>query len=320
MIKLQYYITDVGIIFSGHGRDIPIINGVKSRKSYNNTWAIADNVYSIKTVEYESPKLAVNKRYQRKDSSPDTLPEVFYENNVPDYFDSICDLYSYICDYEDQPNKQVEFEAEFLGEFKMSKLGDPTSFSFSMCPTRDNYNEQIVDYSSMFNPSEWSDSNIGVDDIVKSVTPDLVWHLYPCSISSNTSYRIIRNYVKKNINLKYARISSDYDFCFTVSKLIPVKPWVSKTEQYNSKGKSYRRPKFTERKITHKEEPIFNITSDKDKYGGYPVIEGFKGESLEDLRLNITNYLDELMEMINRPLSLCTHCEGQGYLKNDQDS
>lgn len=313
MTKLKYYRTDVGILVSNPSTYSKIlINGVPSEMSFCPNWIIVKNVYDIKSVELKQPDLAINKRYIRKDSAPKTLPEIFYRDEIPDYFDNICELYTYEVDYLPQPNKNIEFEAEFLGELKMDSLGDPTTFKFTMNKIGMG-NGECIDYNSLFSGYPWSDNSIHVDEVIKSVVPNFAWHLYPCSLTSSASYRIVRHHVKNYIDTRFARITSDYDFCFTVSKLIPIKPWISKNEQLNQKGKSYRPPRITERKITHKEEPIFSMTQDKDKYRGYPIIDGFQGNSLKDLEDNILRYLNELMELINKPLSLCPKCEGQGY-------
>lgn len=46
---------------------------------------------------------------------------------------------------------------------------------------------------------------------------------------------MIRSYVKDNIDKKeQARVTSDYDFCFTVRKLIELKPYEIRSEVLKS--------------------------------------------------------------------------------------
>lgn len=179
------------------------------------------------------------------------------------------------------------------------------------------------DYSSMkislLEKSGWSEKQIEVDlskivhyyELEELLTPDLVLHNRPCFIGTDTTYKIVRNYIKNNIDPKHARITSDYDFCFTVKKKVHIKPIVHQTEQKKKNGRSYAKPKFTTTTIEHKEVEIFEMCPSKT-YQKYTPIKGFKGDSLKDLVENIKLYLEELMFIINRPVKECESCGGTG--------
>jgi hypothetical protein len=64
----------------------------------------------------------------------------------------------------------------------------------------------------------------------------------PCYLTNEESYKIIRNHVKVNINPKYAKITSDYDFCFTVEKVIELHKTYEYTVNVNA-NYSRRKPK-----------------------------------------------------------------------------
>ena len=149
------------------------------------------------------------------------------------------------------------------------------------------------------------------------LVPDLAIHNRPCSLSQDNTYKIIRSYIKNNINGKYARVTSDYDFCFTVTKVINIKPYIHTSEQTKSNGRSYAKPRIKKREINTKEFKIFEMCP-KKPYQGYTPIKGFTGENLLDLSNNIKSYLDELMSVLNSPLTECPCCDGTGFSKEDK--
>lgn len=148
-------------------------------------------------------------------------------------------------------------------------------------------------------------------ELEELLTPDLLLHNRPCYLTADQTYEIVRNHIKINIDPKYARITSDYNFCFTVKKKIHIKPFVHKTEIKKSNGRSYAKPKFKTTSIEHKEVEVFEMCPSKP-YQSYTPIVGFKGDSLSDLVENMKLYLQELMEVINAPTHECEHCSGLG--------
>ena len=76
------------------------------------------------------------------------------------------------------------------------------------------------------------------------------------------------------------------------------------------------RPKNVKWLLSQREIEIFEMTDDQHKYKGYTVIEGFKGNNIEELKENIDNYLKDLMAKINEPVVDCPHCKGKGIVLN----
>jgi hypothetical protein len=148
-------------------------------------------------------------------------------------------------------------------------------------------------------------------ELEQLLTPDLVLHNRPCYINSDTTYQIVRNWIKEHIDLKHAHITSDYDFCFTVKKLVSIKPYIERKEIRKSNGRSYASPKLTTRSIETKEVEIFEMCPSK-KYNNYTPIDGFKGDNIADLVENMRLFLEELMRVINKPVQECQHCGGLG--------
>jgi hypothetical protein len=140
-------------------------------------------------------------------------------------------------------------------------------------------------------------------------THPILLTLKPCKLSRKESYNIVRKYIKTNIDLKYAVISSDYDFCLTVEKKISHDPI---GYQVNV-GK--RKPRYETR--FNRSRTIKVYETSPEGYSKYPTIEPFEGKNEDDLKQNIQLFLDELMEAINKPYVECKHCEGKGVVLDE---
>lgn len=130
----------------------------------------------------------------------------------------------------------------------------------------------------------------------------------PCFISGSEFYRIIRNYIKANIDGRYARITSDYDFCLTVQKVLELHV----PEKFTINRGTEKRPKYETRYNTSKKVTVFS--SAPKPYNSYPVQEGLSAANYEELEQKIENYLKELITEINKPLKECPHCNGTGVM------
>lgn len=197
----------------------------------------------------------------------------------------------------------VEFEVDYKGTIEHSLI-------------ENNYKDATI---KLIEKNYWKEVTIEAKlsaithyyELEELLTPDLVIHNRPCYIDSDTTFAIVRNHIKENINPKYARVTSDYNFCFTVKKRVQINPYVHKTEIKKSNGRSYAKPQFKSQTIEAKEVEIFEMCPSK-KYQNYTPIAGFKGENLADLVENIKLYLDHLMDVINAPVHECEHCGGLG--------
>lgn len=130
----------------------------------------------------------------------------------------------------------------------------------------------------------------------------------PCSLSREDSYEIIREHVNKNIDNRFAKVTSDYNFCFTVKKFVETEP----TAYKRCVNPNARKFKYVTDYRTKRDVVILEIAP--NAYEKYPVVEPFRGENLADLKSNIDRYLSDLMAKINRPVSDCPHCKGAGVV------
>jgi hypothetical protein len=338
-MKLEYYKSEKGIYVAQEnisylnrrellGKRKPIlINGKVPEKTNHVSWLFISGESELLSLSAKVTGEKHNYRWELKESTPelvaDTLPKVITKEDASEYCDDYelhigkeCEYHEYRSFYtrkhDVKPDyfKNSEIEISFLGDIQSDWVANPREAKYSVW--RSSYKHEgdtTLDVSDIASFSELS----------QILTPDLLLHNQPCSLASAQTYKIIRKYVSDNIDPKWANITSDYDFCFTVKKKIAIKPWVRKTEQVKRSGRSYAKPRFNVTKITHKEEQIFEMThaGRGGNYRGYTPISGFKGDSLQELIDNIEQYLNELIGYINLPLSQCDHCNGTGHVFDD---
>ena len=196
----------------------------------------------------------------------------------------------------------VEFSVTFKGDLQLNDVSNYSDMTITLSASTHS-GKTVTELSKIVTYSE----------LERMLVPPLAIHNRPCALGTNDVYRIVRQYVRENIDGRYARISSDYDFCFSVEKIVPIKPYTIKTELRTSKGKRYNKPRFSERTVDKKQCLVFEMT-DSRKYNGYPVIGGFTADSLGDMVDQVKQYLDDLMSVINEPLRECEHCHGTGHV------
>lgn len=216
-----------------------------------------------------------NQRYELKSGfpiselTPACIPWGDFDNES-----EIAGLYSYKFDNIEGVWESIDFEIELLSE-------------------EDNFYTEKPKYPST--PS-----------LITSLSVDPALHTErPCSISGKELYRIIRNHIKLNIDSKYASISSDYDFCLCVVKVISHEP-VSYTVDVGTK----RRPRLETRYRKSRTVKVFETSP--EGYSNYPKQPPINGDNQKDLENKIEEYLENLMEKINKPYVECSHCNGMG--------
>lgn len=332
MIKIEYYSTNVGNFFR-----------ISSGSTYygNNTLA-GNRIVEINRVDVKNlPLLSgwYNLDCELKDfkvSKPSTTKQVGWKLKNPEiasekipavlsmtqlnrhdddgweytgFYASLGELYEperVVLPEEIEP---LEVELVKLRDLQIENYNAPTAMKFQY---RDgNYSEPI---------REGDLSAVAVfSDIERMLTPEFLLHTRPCSLSSQQVYKIVRAHVQNNIDCKVARITSNYDFCFEVQRVVQHKPVEIKKEKLTSSLKSYRPPRFTTSVSTSKLVKLFSMTwAGAGKgvlgYGDYPIIDGWKADSLQELYDNMQQYLSDLMQEINKPVIECNYCNGTGCI------
>lgn len=334
--KIKYYKTNLGLFVDswvGKGYFKPDdwkINGLPSANVIagdpTGKWLFLPEVFEITSIERigTPSKKLVSYRLRNERLANDDIPLVllpgegqvyhvaeYYDDDVEcwcwkNYYD-IRPLYDPV--HEDVPAewKPYPFELVLMREVVIESYNEPVSMQITMADSRGIWGDgkaKAVDLSAVVN----------YDELEKILTPEFLLHERPCSLTSEQVYRIVRHHVKNNIVAKYARITSDYDFCFTVKRKIAIKPYVHRTENRTPTGKKMSRPTFRTSTIEHKEVEIFAMTHAGQNYQGYVPIQGWQADNLTDMVYQIGFYLTELMNEINRPVAECSVCNGTGHV------
>lgn len=260
-------------------------DGELPKKTYKKDWFELPAIPN--KIESKRPKTQINARYELKDGFPesDITPKLIkaadYDEDL--YYD-VRGLYNYKYEEQEEGYKEVEFEINIIEE-----IGG----NFEMTKTQYNPKYNLLDQIQ---------------------THEVLLHNKPCKLSKQESYNIVRKHIKENINPKVAEITSDYDFCLAVKKKIPLAEEESYQVNVNA---SYprRKAKYETRYQRNRTVEIFN-TAPKP-YQSYNVMKEFEGKTYEDLEVNIKNYLEELMKVINEPLVECKCCKGKGVEVNE---
>jgi hypothetical protein len=297
------------------------VNGNKPEPTFDKNWYFVKEM--PQTVTKQVPQPSINERFELVD--PSTFPnlktvvprveavieEPSSDNDwrtiyAPD-FEKVTSLYKTVSDPQPPIDEVVEFESEVIAE--LGKIPSKPLFRYEAQVPRSWDKLASVSNDKINDP--WGVYHTIIDRIT---TPSILLHTKPVELTSLESYGIVRQYIKSHIDLDVARISSDYDFCFNVVK----KVHLDKTEQYTvdinlfgTRGRK-RKPKLVTKYRSNREVPIFEMTNAADKYNGYTVFPGFKGESHADLKRKVNKYLKDLMKIINEPLRDCDHCNGTG--------
>ncbi|WGT37754.1 hypothetical protein MHB40_14505 [Lysinibacillus sp. FSL K6-0057] len=263
-----------------------LFDGNKLENTYDKNWF---KINSIPTkIEKVKPKTKINQRYELKEGYPESelTPKVVNCSDFDDNFDEVRGLYTYKYDEVEEGLEIVEFEINVIeevdGEFEMKQ----PQFTLKY-----NLLDQIQTHPKLL-------------------------PLKPCKLTHEQSYKIIRDFVKNNINSKYAAITSDYDFCFTVKKKIELYEPRQYQVDINSMYKR-RKPKYETRYQRSREVTVFEVAP--SSYQSYTVVTPFEGASYEDLLVNIDTYLNELITKINEPLTECECCKGTGVILDDNN-
>lgn len=293
------YITKAG---SYHYNSFPnlLFNGECPKETWMSSWGKVSG--RIESVERKVQPQVVSRKYVLVDDSfSDRLPKELPVEEDEDGYRCVPVGYA-------QYSSLYEIE-ETLGEESV----EPVEYEISVS---EDY-EEVPKFSEVLRKQlESFKVSIGSDD--DFMIPSILKHTSPIVLTVDETFEIIREYVKRNIDNRHARVTSDYKFSFAVSKCIHYdKPIVVKKEIKKSNGKSYARPKFRTEVIKHKSHEFFKMGDRANNYG--PPPKPFSGRNAEELCDNIDKYLKDLVEKINEPLYFCTHCDGTGVILSQID-
>ena len=280
-------------------------DGAEAKPSFHKNW------YEIPSYPSKIERLVTgqktNRRYELKDHDleskkyPLTVP---YEES--ESFDEglLSSLYKFAAD--DVPEYLSGVECDLVTLCEVENFRDAPEFNY---PTIRKINFSDEKYII-------TNQNIKHSLVDCIIQPEPLRANSPCEISSKEMFDIVRQHVKDNIKPELAKITSDYDFCFTVKKIIPLlEPQTYSYQDIFARTKK-QRAKLHFKTATSKEIEIFQMTHDQSKYQGYTAIRGFKGSNEWELKEMIENFLSTLMDTIHSPIEQCSCCNGTGYIQD----
>jgi len=293
-----------------------IINGRKPKNSFNDNWSIIKSV--PKTVQQSVKQDDINYRYElidREMKSNKTPLMLTREECCWHDDDEYCwkwkekyatyeSLYKLVSDNVPDVIEDLDFEYQTIMSVK--EINRPIELTYDTQRSR-------------FAPDKLyklTQADIHYQLIDEIVFPEIILPSRPCALSTKDSYLLIRQYVKQHINLEVATVTSDYDFCFTVKKKIPLSETEKYTVDINFSLFSKRKPipKYETRYKKHREITIFEMAP--KNYNDYPTIDAFKGNNDKDLKRKIDEYCKGLIKFINEPVGDCPRCKGRGVVMN----
>ncbi|MCK4259658.1 MAG: hypothetical protein KAX49_11810 [Halanaerobiales bacterium] len=282
-----------------------IINGEKQKQSFHPGWCIVNK--EPESLQRLIKQSNINHRYELIDKTmeskkiPSTIEYIDGELVWNTKYAIYQSLYKLVSDKQPDVLEDIEFEYETIMEVK--EIKEYQGFAYDIQKTQ-------WEKDGLREVKEGEVQHQLIDEIM---FPDILLPLRPCSLTSKQSFDVVRQYVKQHINYEVAVITSDFNFCFTIKKKIPL----SEPEEYsinvneNWVGRK-RKPKYETRYKRFREIECFNMSP--EAYGDYKVIEGFRGGDREDLKNNIDDYCKKLITFINEPVKDCPQCKGRGVI------
>lgn len=280
-----------------------LFNGKKATKTYCKNWYYIEDFPSL--IQIERTGSRINERYELNDVSlaSEKLPVVIPYESKDDYNSNLIDtLYSYAYDRKPSYLEEVPYDIQIVCEI-------------------DNYNfPPNINYKGIhkwnYSDSQYTITNADVlhQMLDKIIFPEVLLPERPCKLTSKQMYDITRQYILEHINNSVAKITSNYDFCFDVVKLIPLITPENITYQNIFARTKRERNKIHTTIKKYNEIQIFAMTHDQDNYKGYPVIPEMCANNETELKEKVDKWLEGLIELINKPLCQCPQCKGTGYI------
>lgn len=335
-IKFLAYKTNLGLILKSdtgyYPQDLSKLYLINNRvvSSLNNNWFLL-NSQEIASVKEKVPESQVQIGWELDSANQiaglglpktQTMEELkyFYNYDKEEYeyqglLAGVGNLYKKVFETVPERWEEIDFEIQIIRNLEIENISNPIEMKI-MSYHQGNFGVKPLGFD-LKSVTTWG-------ELEKILTPEFLLHERPCEISSQNLYKIIRTHVVQNLDRSKCKITSDYDFCFTVKRLVQVKPYVVRKEQYKGLFKSYNPPKFKNETVTVKEVDCFEMTHDQADgngrgYKGYTIIPALKANNLKQLSEYLKQYLDDLITNLNTPVVECEHCKGTGHIVKNLD-
>lgn len=280
-----------------------LFNGKLPSETYYKNWYYIEEYPSL--IQTKKTGNRINERYELKDMGlvSDKMPEVIPYDEKDNYSCEVIDsLYSYV--YDREPDYLEEYPCDIQVVCEVDNFTFPPQIEY----------EGVRKYD--FSDATYTIKNADVQHqmLDKMIFPVVLLHESPCKFTSKQMYDITRQYVLKHIDNSVAKITSNYDFCFTVKKIIPlIEPETISYQNIFARTKRERNKIHTTVK-KYEEKEIFEMTYSPENYRGYSPIPEICANSETELKEKVDKWLTGLIEIINKPLCQCPECNGTGYV------
>ncbi|NSK75318.1 hypothetical protein [Blautia massiliensis (ex Durand et al. 2017)] len=268
-----------------------LFDGEVPEKTNKDRWFKLNSIPKVVAAKQEDKR--INVRYELKAgyTATELMPQIItQEMEQSEEYDEVIGLYNY--KYDTIP-----------GEY------EPIEFEIKEIYSRENFE---------FVPNKY---NAKTDLLTQIEYPEEAYQDKPCKLDCDEMLKIIRNYVKANIDTNVADITSDYDFHFEVKKKIaladPYNILIDTNNNLFSKRK--RKPKWVNRMISHKTETIIDFKNSTSTDFGKDCVKApsIIGENYQDLQNKVEKFLTELMSQINKKYCECPTCKGWGIVEGE---
>lgn len=280
-----------------------LFNGKPPAATYYPNWYYIEEYPTL--IQTEKEGNAINKRYELNDKSiaTDKMPEIIPYEKKEDYnYDVIENLYSF--KYDREPNYLEEYPCEIQVVCEVDNYTFPPQIEYT----------GIHKWNYSDTPYTIKNADVQHQMLDKMIFPAVLLHESPCKFTSKQMYDITRQYILEHIDNSVAKITSNYDFCFTVRKLIPlIEPETISYQNIFARTKRERNKIHTSIK-KYEEKDIFEMTYSPENYKGYSPIPEMYANSESELKEKVDRWLNGLIEIINKPLCQCPECRGTGYV------
>ena len=277
-------------------------DGKQPTDTYATNWYYLEQYPTSIQIEMHGEE--INRRYELEDESlqSDKMPRVIHCEERDKYNSDIFNLYTYKCDHA--PNYFVDVPCDIQVVCEIDNYNFPPKLEYKAV--------QKVGWSEQ--QYTITNADIHHQKLDEIIFPSVLLCDRPCKFTSKQMYDMTRQYILDHIDNSVAKVTSNYDFCFTVKKLIPlIEPKTITYQNIFASTKRERNKIYTTVKKFNEME-IFEMTHEQSRYQGYTVIPEMHANSEAELKEKVDTWLEGLMAVINEPLCQCPHCQGTGYV------
>lgn len=285
-----------------------LVNGKRPEPAFIEGWQCLDEM--PEKIEVERRDEIERRFFSLKDPelASDKFPlEVKYEDAVTeeldykDWFCEISSLYESKLIYKPSYFKLLPYDIQLVASEE--DFHDPVDFNF---PVKwDKLAWEVGKNEGFVTANE-----VKYTLLTHLTTPPVLMHMQPCAIGPDRLFRIVREYIKSNIEPKYARIKSDYFKEFSVEKVIPLsEPYeftYDENAAHNLLSKRKRKPKYKRALASNRSIVVYSITPTS--------LTELQAPNQKALSQRIQEYCQKVVDFINKPLVDCPHCQGDGVL------